>query len=304
MAVPAKVEEVYSALEESARLVDVPCSRDKVWPILTAYADGLVDATLVVFSMAAGERHRGDLDYNFTVPSGGDPYAVALSKGFTAETDHPVAALLSDLHQRCPVHVFGVECGAVSGFKKTYVFFPLDGLQELSKLVDIPSMPPAVAEHAGTFARYGVDKVSIIGIDYVRRTMNVYFGGLSPECVEAENVRSLLRDIGLPAPSEQMLTFIQKSFSIYPTFSWDSSKIERICFSIVTPDAEALPARLEPEIGKFARSAPYAYPGDRILVYGATLSPGEEYYKLGCYYQKPPEMWSKWRLADQVVDRA
>jgi hypothetical protein len=301
----AKVEEVYSAMEESARLVNVPCSRDKIWPILTAYGDGIAEATLVVFSMAAGERHRGELDYNFTVPSGGDPYAVALSHGFTAETDHPVSALLSDVQERCPVQVFGVECGVVSGFKKTYVFFPLDDLQGLAKLVDIPSMPRALAEHASTFARYGLDdKVSIIGIDYVHRTMNVYFGRFSPEYVEPKTVLSMLRDIGLPAPSEQMLEFTRKSFSIYPTFSWDSSRIDRICFSIVTPDSDALPARLEPEIGHFARNAPYAYDGERILVYGATLSPSEEYYKLGCYYQKPPELFNRVQLFDKLVDRA
>jgi hypothetical protein len=297
----AKVEEVYSAMEKSARLVDVPCSRDRVWPILSAYADGIAETTLVVFAMAAGERHSGDLDYNFTVPAVRDPYAVALSNGFTAETDHPVGALLSDIRERCPVQVFGVECGVVSGFKKTYVFFPLDDLQGLPKLVDIPSMPRALAEHASTFARYGLDdKVSIIGIDYVHRTMNVYFGRFPPEYVEPENVLSLLREIGLPAPSGQMLEFVRKLFSIYPTFSWDSSKIERICFSIVTQDATALPARIEPEIGRFASGAPYSYAGDRILVYGATLSPGEEYYKLGCYYQKPPELFNKVQLFDKV----
>jgi hypothetical protein len=266
--------------------------------------------------MAAGAGHGGELDYNFSLPPEADPYAVALSNGFTAETDHPVGALFSDVQERCPVHVLGVECGVVSGFRKTYVFFPVDDLQGLSKLADIPSMPRALAEHAGTFARYGLDdKVSIIGIDYVRRTMNVYFGRFPSEYVEPENVLSMLRDLGLPAPSAQMLEFTRQSFSIYPTFSWDSSKIDRICFSIVTPDRDALPARLEPEIGHFARNAPYTYDGARLLVYGATLSAaGEEYYKLGCYYQKPPELlfdkvqlfelFNKAQLLDKAVDRA
>jgi hypothetical protein len=209
----AKVDEVYSAMEESARLVGVPCSREKVWPILSSYADGIAETTLVVFAMAAGEGHSGELDYNFTVRSGGDPYAVAVANGFTAETDHPVGALLADIQERCPVQVFGVECGVVSGFKKTYVFFPLDDLQGLSKLADIPSMPRAVAEHAGTFARYGLDdKVSIIGIDYIHRTMNVYFGRFPAEYVEPKNVLSLLGDLGLPAPSEEMLEFTRQSF--------------------------------------------------------------------------------------------
>jgi len=300
------MEDVYSATEEAARLVGVACSRDKVWPVMSAYGDELEEGALVVFSMAAGERHRGELDYNFTVPSGGtDPYALALSNGLTEKTDHPVGALLSDIAERCPVSFYGVECGVVGGFKKVYAFFPLDDWQSLSKLTDIPSMPRSLAEHASTLARYGLDdRVSIIGIDYVRRTMNVYFGNIPAECLEPETIRSMHREIGLPEPSEQMLEFTQGAFSIYPTFSWDSSKIERICFSVVSLDQAALPARIEPEIGEFARSAPHAYAGERILVYGATLSPREEYYKLGVYYQNPPGLGSKVELGNKIKERA
>lgn len=304
-----KMEDVCSAMEEAARLLDVDCSRDKVWPVLSVYGNELAEGALVVFSMAAGERHGGELDYNFTVPSGsGDPYTLALENGLIEKTDHPVGTLLSDIAEQCPISVYGVECGVGGGFKKVYAFFPLDDLQSLSKLAAIPSMPRSLAEHADTLARYGLDdRVSIIGIDYVRKTMNVYFGKLPAGCLEPETVRAMHREIELPEPSEQMLEFIQGAFSIYPTFSWDSSRIERICFSVVTQDQEALPARLEPEISNFARNAPHAYAGERTLVYGATLSPREEYYKLGVYYQKPPELWSKTELGnkfDNIADGA
>jgi hypothetical protein len=302
----SKIEELYSAVEESARVLDLACSRDQVWPVLAAFADGLADA-MFVLSMAGGEGHRAELDYNFTIlPGRVDPYTVAVANGFTAATDHPVGALLSDIRERCTLQFYGVESGVVSGFKKTWAFFPLDNLQGLSKLTDIPSMPRSVAEHAGTFARYDLDnRISIVGIDYLHKTMNVYFGRFpTAEYVEPETVRSLLRDLGLPEPSEPMLEFVRNSFSIYPTFSWDSSEIERICFSVVTTDATALPARLAPEIARFTRSAPYAYDGDRIIVYGATLSASEEYYKAGVYYQRPLEVWNNLQLFDKVVDRA
>jgi hypothetical protein len=300
------VEDLYSAIEESARLLDVPCSRDEVLSVLAAYSDGLAEAMTVLAMAGGGERHRGELDYNFTVPSGGvDPYTVAVSNGFVERTDHPVGSLLADIQARCPILNLGVECGLVGGFKKLYAFFPLDNLQRLSDLAEIPSMPRALADNAATFARYGLDdKVSIIGIDYVRKTMNVYFGRFPEETVLPETVLAMVRDFGLPEPNEQMLEFIRKSFSIYPTFSWDSSEIKRVCFSVVTPDAEAFPARMDPEIGKFARNAPHAYPGERVLVYGATLSPDGEYYKLGCYYRKPPEVFNKWQLFDKIVERA
>lgn len=284
----AEVERVYSAMEESAQLLDIVCSRDKIWPVLTAYKDVLAEA-VIVFSMASG-RHATELDFSISVPPGhGDPYAIALSSGLTAETDHPVGALLSDTQERCPLGMYAIDGEVTGGFKKTYAFFPTDDLQGLEKLVDIPSMPRGVAENASLFARYGLDKVQMTSVDYKQRAVNLYFGNLSPEFLEPEAVLSMLREMGLQEPGELGLEFAKRSFAIYPTLSWDSSKIGRICFAVISTDPTLLPTRTEPEVGqfsKFANNSPYAYAGERrTLVYGLTLSPNEEYYKLGSYYQ-------------------
>lgn len=298
-------EAVYSAIAESARLRGVTCSRDNVWPILTAFREALADA-VIVFSMATDKRHAGELDYTITVPSGnGDPYALALSKGFVEKTDHPVGALLSDIEKRYPVRGYAIDCGVVDGFKKTYAFFPLDQLPALSKFADIPSMPPGVAANAGLFARYGLDDgVTMVGIDYRSRTMNVYFGRLPAGCLETANILGMLREIGLPEPGEEMLEFIQKSFSIYITLDWESTKIDRICFAVITADPMELPARISPEIEHFARNAPHAHTGNRILVYGSTLSLQGEYFKLGSYYQMPPETRKLLAAFDAIEDEA
>jgi hypothetical protein len=286
MSAAAGVQEVYSALEESSRLLNVSCSRDDVQPILTTYADALPEA-VIVFSMATGKTNDGELDYSITVPSAqGDPYALALLNGLTTETDHPVGTLLSDIEERCPIGGYAIDCGVVGGFKKTYAFFPTDDLQGVSKLGDIPSMPRSLAENAGFFTRYGLDdKVSMLSIDYQNRTVNLYFGKLPAECLESKTILSMIHDVGLPEPGEETLEFTQKSFAIYVTLSWDSPEIERICFAVITQDPMALPARIEPDIAQFAKSAPHAYAGERTLVYGITLAPSGEYYKLGSYYQ-------------------
>ncbi|BCB91826.1 aromatic prenyltransferase [Phytohabitans suffuscus] len=299
-----KIDDVYSAIEEGARLLDVSCSRDDVWPILTAYEGALAQAVLVL-SMASGENHTGELDYTITVPLGEpDPYALALSKGFTAATDHPVGSLLSDIRERCPVRGYAVDCGVTGGFKKTYAFFPLDDLQGLAKLAAIPSMPRSLAENSEAFARHGLgDNVTMVGIDYQHRTMNVYLGKFGPECLEPKTVVSMLEEIGLPEPSEQMLEFIRKAFSIYITINWDSPKVDRICFAVITQDAMELPSRIDPEIAHFAKSAPHAYDGDRILVYGSTVAPGGEYYKLGSYYQMPPDTFKLLQTHDAIQDK-
>src|SRR5262249_42337290 len=88
---------LYSVIEESSRLLDVPFSPEKVWPILTAYEDVIARQSWVQLRVESGVRRAGDFSCRLGVPKDIDPYAIALSNGLTAETDHPVGALLSDI---------------------------------------------------------------------------------------------------------------------------------------------------------------------------------------------------------------
>lgn len=286
----AELEGLYSAIEEAAGLLDVACSRETVWPILTAYGDTLPQA-VIAFRVATGARNAGDVDCRFTMlPNRIDPFALAVSSGLTPATDHPVGALLADIDARFPVDCGGIDFGVVGGFKKTWSFFPPDDLQKLSELAEVPSMPPALAENLGFFARWGLDdKASLIGIDYRHRTVNIYFGEPPADCFVRENIRSILREIGMPEPSEQMLKLGEQAFGIYVTLSWDSARVERICFAVMTPDPTRLSVRLEPEIERFVKSAPTTAE-DRRFVYAVTVSPHGEYNKLQSYYQWRPQM--------------
>jgi hypothetical protein len=276
-----------------------------VWPVLTAYGDALPQA-VIAFRVATGARYSGELDWRFTVPTDVDPYAIALSNGLTAKTDHPVGALLGDIKGRCPIDSYGIDFGVVGGFKKIYSFFPPADMQGLSTLADIPSMPRSLAENFGFFARHGLDgdKVNVFGIDYKHRTVNVYFGGLPAGCLEPKTIQSMLREIELPDPSERMLKLGQKAFGIYTTLSWDSSRIERFCFAVMTPDSTALPVRIEPEIEQFLRSVPYGAADSGFVYYAAVSSAGEENYKLQSYYKWQPRMLDQMLLSDSSKNRA
>lgn len=302
----AELAALYAAMEESAQLLDVTCSSDKVWPILTTYGDTLAQA-VIAFRVATGTRNAGELDCRFTMlPKELDPYAVAVSNGLITGTDHPVGSLLSEIHERGPIDSCGIDFGVVGGFKKTWSFFPSNNLQELSWLTELPSMPRSLAENVGFFARHGLDdKVSLIGIDYPHKTVNVYFGSAPSECFKPETMLSMLREIGLPDPSEQMLKLGQEAFGIYVTLNWDSLKIERICFAVMTPDPMSLPTRLEAQIEQFIRNVPYNYDAaDRRFVYAVTSAATGEYYKLQSYYQWSPRMLNLMLLSDSVENLA
>ncbi|WP_049575624.1 aromatic prenyltransferase [Streptomyces sp. SBT349] len=287
----AALDEIYSAIEKSARLLDVPCTREKVWPILTAYGEALSEVA-IIFSVSSG---REEFDYTVQVPAGiDDPYAHAVANGFVGETDHPVGALLPDVQARVSVNEYFFDCGVVGGFQKLYASFPRN-LQPVSKLADIPSMPRAVTDNAGYFAQHGLDDVSVIGIDYKRRTMNLYFqlpaaiaGNLDPKLV-----LSLLQEGGMPEPDERMLELALGAYRIYVTFSWDSSRVQRISFSPRPSrglDLEAIADQLEPETAEFMRTAPFAYEGERVSISVPKWSADGGHMNLGSYYQVSPQL--------------
>ncbi|MCG8967866.1 aromatic prenyltransferase [Streptomyces sp. CL12-4] len=286
----AGAAELHAVVEDSARLLGVTFSHDTVAPILSTYGDTFEhDATVVAFRVATGKRHIGELDCRFTThPTHRDPYALALSNGLTPKTGHPVGSLLSALQERLPIDSYGIDFGVVGGFKKIYSFFTPDALQEVAALAGIPSMPRSLAGNGDFFERYGLhDRVGVIGIDYPHRTVNVYFNEAPAECFAPGTIRAMLRESGFGEPSEQMLALGRSAFGLYVTLSWDSSRIERICYAVTTTDLQTLPVRMAPEIEKFVSSVPHTG-ADRKFVYGVALAPEGEYYKLESHYKWKP----------------
>jgi hypothetical protein len=298
----AELEALYATIEEAARLIGVPCSPETVWPVLDAY--GVVLArTVSALRVATGPRHEGDLDCRFILlPKEIDPYDLAVSKGLTPKTDHPSAVLLADIRKHCAVDCYGIDFGVVGGFKKTWTCFPADDMQEMAKLAEIPSMPPSLAANIDLFARYGMHDSGLIGIDHDDHTMNVYFGAGSAECVDPDTMLTLLRELGLPEPSDELVKLGQQSFGIYVTLDWDSLAVARICFAATTPDPTSLPVRIEPHIEEFIRRAPQYDNANRRFVYAIAATPKGEYHKLQSYLRWRPQLLDIMLVDEQSVD--
>lgn len=285
-------QELYAAIEESARLVGAPFSSENVRPVLTAYGEALTTGA-IIFSI--GGRQAGELEYTVQVSDQiADPHAYAVAHGFVEATEHPVGTLLSDIRANVRVSEIFIDCGVVGGFKKVYAQF-LQDFQKVSSLAALPSAPRALSDNADFFDRHGLTDVALVGIDYQRRTMNTYFqlpagvaGNLAPEAITA-----MLRDIGLPKPDERMLQYATGSYRIYTTLSWDSSDIHRISFAPRPRrgmDLDALPARLDPATERFVKNAPRTYDGDLINASAVKWTPTGEHLDLAAYHQAPPQL--------------
>lgn len=280
----ARISEFYSVVAETSRVMGVSSSRDKVWPILAAY-EHVMKPAVISFRTQTGPGGADDLDCRWTMlPKDLDPYAVALSNGFATETGHPVDTLSAEIHRAFPVGGYGFDFGVVGGFKKTWTFFPAPEPQPAARLAELSSMPRSVAGNLAFFERYGVaDIVNTVGIDYPKRTVNLYFNPPSPEFFRPKGLRALLGEAGLPEPGEGLLRFCEQAFGIYTTLNWDSSTIDRITFAVRTTDPLGLRLEVGPGIEKLVKNAPY--PAGDQYVYGVSVTPRGEFHKIQSYYQ-------------------
>lgn len=282
-------EELYTAIEESARLVGAPCSPQVVRPVLTAYDAAHADGG-IVFSAQTGAAYAGQFDVAFSIPPAiGDPHAHALAHGFVARTDHPVGALLTDLTARCAATEHFADCSVDGGLRKLYAHFPRD-LQSVSALAAIPSMPRAVADNADLFARYGLDAVVMVGINYGHRTVSLYFQFTPDGRPAPATIGALLREVGLSEQDDRMLEFAHRSFRANITLGWDSAAIGRVTFAPPPGpgrDLSEVPAPTGPHLRRFVTGAPRAYAGERMNLFAVKWTPEGRFIEVCSYYRLP-----------------
>lgn len=301
MSGPAKIEDICSAIEESARLLGATYSRDKVWPVLTVFEEAFAVDGMIVLNGQTGENYAGRLDYSFSLPlEMGDPFTRALSNGLIAETDHPINSLLAGVQEKCSISNYMADCEADGGLTKLYAHFPHD-MQKVSSIADIPSMPNAVAENADLFARYGLENVPMIGFGYENKTMSVYFQFDPENRPEPKAVGAMLRELGMPEPDERTLEYACKSLRANITMNWDSPDIIRV--ALAPPPTRglgpsAVPVPVPPNYVRFAENAPRTYDGDRVTIFAFKWMRNEQYLEV-CSYYKVSEMQRKLFIADR-----
>ncbi|MFF2810720.1 aromatic prenyltransferase [Streptomyces sp. NPDC058000] len=292
-----EISEIYSAIEQSAQLLNLPLESDKVKAALAAFEPAFTDAS-VALRIATGARREKLLGYRYIKYTGDlDPLETALAAGMVERGDHPAERLFWDVKKQFPIEGTGGDFEIAAGFQKIWCFFPSSRPQPLDELSKLDSMPRAVADNLDVLARYGLHAASLFAVDYTSHTLNIYFDGLPAGTFAPERVRELMRELGIPEPTEDELDLCAKAFAVYFTFSWDSSKIDRVCFPVLVPEPELVPTTLGPTITRLAQRVPFAGT-DRKCIYATTLSARGTYYKLEPFYHWKPEIVNAMHLAD------
>lgn len=270
------LERMCEDVARCAELAGAPFDRAALWPVLDAYRPFFTESVVsfVTSTKPAATRRLHARYIELVRPH--DAYATALQHGFLVPRGHFVDAVLPGLRSTLPVQGYGVDVDAASGFAKLWVF--LRDVVTMEALGAMPYMPPSVARSAALFGRHRLSLVSLVGVDFQHRTANAYFM-LPPGWLSAPAVAALLDELGLQVPRGEVLEHCARAPTIYPTFSWDSGAVERVCFGIPARAAAEVPVDWDPLIARYVAGAPILHPR-RPFIYSVTPGRASTYVKI------------------------
>lgn len=273
-----RLEQLMADTQKAAALVDVPFKEDIVWKLLNTYETGFMEDA-VSFRITTKEQQELNLRYQTLRPN--DPYTVAVKNGFLTPNGHPAYDVMDELQRKRPDAGYFIDIGVTHGLEKIWGYFvrPFS----MDEVCDLASMPQSLKSRRTLFKELGLNWISAIGVDYIGRTMNLYFlQGLFPNSPDiAAHTISIL---GFDVPDRDELEFNGTAFVLYPTFTWESDHVERLSYAQGGPQ-DNIPAHWSSLINQFAGAVPL-YSTPRLFTfntcYGRQIP---SYYKLEADYE-------------------
>lgn len=261
-------------IARAAELADAPFDHEKTRRILDAF-EPYFSGSPVSFRTSTKARRELNVRY-VELESLHDPYGIALAQDLIP-AGHPADEVMREIQARYPVLGYGVDFGAAYGVEKIWPFFP-HRPQPLDRVCALPCLPASVGDAAGMMAKYDLTEVSIFGVDFRHRTVNLYF--LKPPGFFAPGrLAAMISELGFDVPNDELLQHCGTSVPIYFTFSWTSPVVERLCFAAVAPTPDAVPVHLHPIIERYVAGAPFATER-RLFIYNVTMARGGNFIKI------------------------
>lgn len=285
------LETLRQDIETAAQICEVTPLKDQYVPVLSAY-ERFFTGSAVAMRTTSHPVGKRDLDFRYvdTVREY-DPYPLAVQQGFLVPDGHPIYDLLPALNDRLSFCGYGIDVSVTHGLRKIWPF--METRTTIEDVCSIAALPDSVRNAMDYYKKYNLGTVSLLALDYVSRTVNLYCFAGGRELFTPEKVTGQIADLGFTVPSEEEILTDATAASIYLTFNWDSPDIVRLSYVLPVP-LEHVPLKLAPVLTRFIEEAP-TYAEERRYIYNTAYTHGEDYTKMeldytatmGAMLQKP-----------------
>lgn len=271
------LNQLFDDLIKAAEIAEVPYDADVLRKNLDAYGD-FYSRAAVTFKTTTKPKDKRGLTARYVelkVPH--DPYSIAVTNGFITEENHPIYNLYHEIKSKYPILGYGVDVDVAYGLSKIWAFIQIP--QPISEAFTMPSLPESIKNSLDYFSRNNLNDFSLFAIDYRDKTINVYFMMNEPGIYSTEEISDMISQAGFKVPTQEILEHCSKTATIYYTYSWTTTRIERLCFGMAAPDPSAVPTHLDPLVDVYTKHAPII--GEkRGFIYSMTFSHSGDYIKI------------------------
>lgn len=265
------LDRLHADLALAARITGASLSAGDVARVLDTFRDGLLGTSVQLRTTSKPLGQRQLCFRYLDLVSGEHPLDLAYASGELSERDDPTHRWLLDVRQRFGALGYGVDFEADRGLAKIWQF-----LDRAWRPVDLGArlaMPPGFAPSLGLLEELGLDAVTIVGTDYLRDSINLYFRPPAHDVLARACER-----LGFPTPSRLAVRHAAQAGCIAFTYGWRSAAVERICFYVSGFSRGAVPA-YDPIFLEFAAKAPALVDDPRFIV-SWSHGRGGHYFKL------------------------
>ncbi len=259
-------------------LVEVSCDEKAIWKVLNAYKDFYTGSTVTIRTTTKPKEER-DISIRYLehmIPHNPDPYTTAINEGLIEKNGHPIHKMISEILSTFDILGWGVDLNVGNGLSKIWPFIVPGPFEPTYSMSTIPS---SIKKHRDYFIKHGLDVFSVFGLDFLNNTTNVYFMIKDPSKAKREIYESLLKELDFEIASPEVMEKCCEALTIYYTFSWDTDRVERVCFGIGCPEEGQVPVHFHPLMKKFVENIP-TITNIRKFIYSITFGRDGLFFKV------------------------
>ncbi|MFX0008886.1 MAG: aromatic prenyltransferase [Candidatus Hermodarchaeota archaeon] len=256
----------------------VKSNEEAIWKGIKAYEEFFAGAPLSIRTTTKSKEKRDVAAryVEFFIPHKPDPYTTAINEGILVNDGHPIHDMIVEVINSFEIMGYGVDIDARTGLSKIWPFV-VPG--SIDPIFTMKSIPTSIKNCRDYFVKHKLTAFSLFAFDFLNNTTNIYFMLQQPAKSSFESCVNLVEELGFKIASEDAMKGCAEAAHLNYTFSWDSDKVERLCFGITSNDPSEVPMHLHPLISEFIEKAPLQS-NSRKLVWGVTFSNNGLYYKI------------------------
>jgi 6-linalyl-2-O,3-dimethylflaviolin/7-geranyloxy-5-hydroxy-2-methoxy-3-methylnaphthalene-1,4-dione synthase len=210
-----------------------------------------------------------------------DPLTTAVIRGFVDENGSPMFALFEEMKLQCDVLGYGVDMDVMKGTKKFRAVLspvPIDYLRILSRL------PDSVTSTIKLLKSHGMNRIFMLGFDFEHQQLNLYVLIRNSRRLASDKLLAMMNDLQIPTPPTPLLEHCGHARAVVFSFSWQSDRVERICFTSLYAKDAPLPSIVPSTVVEKLKKAGFCRDKDAFLL-GVLFDAAQHWFQLECDFE-------------------